>query len=78
MCLGRLAGGLACPMVIRAGLPKGGAHEIWLYLRAGKSLTVFRAVPCLFTVKLLVAPKDAGPREFLESSRVQVVPTAVG
>lgn len=65
-------------MVIRAGLPKDAAPEIRLHLRAGKSLTVFRAVPCLFMVKLLVVPKDTGPKEFLESGRVQVVPTAVG
>lgn len=65
-------------MVSRAGLPKYGAQEIWLYLRAVKSLTVFRAVPCLCMVKLSVVPKGAGSREFLEPSRVQVVPTAVG
>lgn len=32
-------------MVSRAGLPKDGAQEIWLCLRAVKSLTVFKAVP---------------------------------
>ena len=65
-------------MVSRVGLPKGGAQEIWFYLRAMKSLTVFRAVPCLCMVKLSVVPEGAGPREFLEPSRVQVVPTAMG
>lgn len=65
-------------MVSKVGLSKDGAQEVWLYLRAVKNLTVFRAVPCLCTVKLSVVPKGAAPREFLEPSRVQVAPTAVG
>lgn len=65
-------------MVSRAGLPKDGAQEIWLYLRAEKTLAAFRAVPSLCMVKLTVTSKGAGPKEFLESSRVQVVPTVVG
>lgn len=65
-------------MVSREELPKDGAQEIWLYLRAVKSLTVVRAVPRLCMVKLSVVPKGAGPREFLEPGRVQVVPTVLG
>lgn len=65
-------------MVSRAGLPKDGAQEMWLCLRAVKSLTVFKAVPRLCMVKLSVVPKGAGTKEFLEPSSVQVVPTAVG
>jgi len=65
-------------MVSRTGLPKDGAQKIQLYLKAVMSLTVFRAVPCLRTVKLSVVTKGAAPREFLELSRARVVPTAVG